>query len=209
MIDLDKVEVKIVPYLNPWGYDHRRRQNAQGSTSTARATTSGTLSSDAIATTTASGARRLRLEGTAPLPGEREPTGKSSTRPNFYCLLDFHGNTVPRAISWLFCRVRQTGQRVSRPRSPEIANRRPRGRHLLRQNNEDSVSQYLLDRVQVTNSRPVLMNTSGRDRYGLTIEVTAGYGSSYGTVLQTDVVCELCRALFIAYPPKNASSTSR
>jgi len=48
---------------------------------------------------------------------------------------------------------------------------------------------------------PYLMNTSARDRFGLLIELTAGYGESYGTVLQTDVTCELCRALFIAYPP--------
>ena len=49
--------------------------------------------------------------------------------------------------------------------------------------------------------RPYLMNTSARDRFGLLIELTAGYPESYGTVLQTDVTCELCRALFVAYPP--------
>ena len=43
--------------------------------------------------------------------------------------------------------------------------------------------------------------TSARDRYGLLIELTANYPSTYGTVLQTDVTCELCRALFVAYPP--------
>ena len=48
---------------------------------------------------------------------------------------------------------------------------------------------------------PYLMNTSARDRFGLLIELTAGYPESYGTVLQTDVTCELCRALFVAYPP--------
>ena len=50
-------------------------------------------------------------------------------------------------------------------------------------------------------SVPQLKNTSMRDRFGLVIEVTAGYRSTYGAVLQTDVVCELCRALFLAYPP--------
>jgi len=30
VIDLNKVQIKIVPCLNPWGYDHVRRQNAQG-----------------------------------------------------------------------------------------------------------------------------------------------------------------------------------
>ncbi len=52
----------------------------------------------------------------------------------------------------------------------------------------------------------MLMNTSMRNKFGLLIELTAGYGSSYGTVLQTNVVCELCRALFIAYPPPGTRS---
>jgi len=59
----------------------------------------------------------------------------------------------------------------------------------------------LLDRVYMGGHAPQLKNTSARDRYGLVIEVTAGYSASYGTLLQTDVVCELCRALFLAYPP--------
>jgi hypothetical protein len=70
----------------------------------------------------------------------------------------------------------------------------------LRQNGEETASQYLLDRVSMGGGMPFLMNTSVRGKYGLLIELTAGYGESYGTVLQTDVTCELCRALFVAYP---------
>ena len=81
-----------------------------------------------------------------------------------------------------------------------IANERLRGRHLLRQNDEEAVSPYLLDRVSMGGGTPFLMNTSACGKFGLLIELTAGYGESYGTVLQTDVTCELCRALFVAYP---------
>jgi hypothetical protein len=42
-------------------------------------------------------------------------------------------------------------------------------------------------------------NTSARDKFGLLIELTAGYPAPYGTVPQTDVVCERCHALFAAY----------
>ena len=81
-----------------------------------------------------------------------------------------------------------------------LANQRLAGRHLLRQNDEETASQYLLSRVVMGSGNPFLMNTAARDRFGLLIELTAGYGESYGTVLQTDVTCELCRALFMAYP---------
>jgi len=81
-----------------------------------------------------------------------------------------------------------------------IANQRLRGRHLLHQNDEDTISQYLLTRIYSDRPRPVLMHTAASGRFGLLIELTAGYRASYGTVLQTDVTCELCRALFIAYP---------
>ncbi len=66
---------------------------------------------------------------------------------------------------------------------------------------EDTFSQYLLTRVVTGAGYPYLMNTAARDRFGMLIELTAGYSESYGTVLQTDVACELCRALFVAYPP--------
>ena len=82
-----------------------------------------------------------------------------------------------------------------------IVNRRLRGRHLLRQAAEDAPSQYLITRVHRGGAVPYLMNTGARGRYGVLVELTAGYGDTYGTVLQTDVTCEVCRALFAAYPP--------
>ncbi len=80
-----------------------------------------------------------------------------------------------------------------------IANLRLRGRHLLRQNDEKEPSQYLLDFLIPNSGIPGLMNNGAAGRFGFLIEMTCGYGESYGTVLQTDFVCEMCRALFIAY----------
>jgi hypothetical protein len=82
-----------------------------------------------------------------------------------------------------------------------IANERLRGRHLLRQNDEAFASCYLLERLHSDSPRPMLQNTGARGRFGLLIELTAIYPESYGTLLQTDVTCEMCRALFLAYPP--------
>ncbi|NLG01929.1 MAG: hypothetical protein GX565_17520, partial [Lentisphaerae bacterium] len=82
-----------------------------------------------------------------------------------------------------------------------IALLRLRGKHLLRQNDEPAVSQYLLDYVSMGSGSPFLLNTGAKGRFGMLIELNGIYRESYGTLQQTDVTCELCRALFIAYPP--------
>jgi hypothetical protein len=74
-------------------------------------------------------------------------------------------------------------------------------RYILQQNDEKSVSPYLLDNVRGDSDRPVLQNTGARGRYGILVELTAGYADSYGTVLQTEVTCEICRALFEVFRP--------
>lgn len=74
--------------------------------------------------------------------------------------------------------------------------------HLSRQDPvlaSSNISAYVIDKVYVDSHRPTLINTSCRGRYGILFEITAGYPSSYGTVLQTDVTCEISRALFDVY----------
>ena len=87
----------------------------------------------------------------------------------------------------------------------EIANARLRGRHLLRQSQEDSASQYLLNSVSMGSGSPFLMNSAARNKFGRLVELTGSYRETYGTILQTDVTCEICRALFLAYPPQNTT----
>lgn len=207
VIDLDKVQIKIVPFLNPWGYDHMRRQNAQG----VDLNRQGDYQWDKFVGTDSNNDGKwlpgdYDWKGSAPFT---EPEARTYRKiidaPNLYCLLDFHGNTSATSNKLALLPVTAKPDNEYRALDlQQIANCRLRGRHLLRQNDEDTVSQYLLARVQLTNSRPVLMNTSASDRYGLLIELTAGYRSSYGTLLQTDVVCELGRALFMAYPASEA-----
>ena len=83
----------------------------------------------------------------------------------------------------------------------QVVNGRLEGRFILRQSDEDAVSPYLITRVVRDSHRPTLFNTACRNRYGVLFEITAGYRLSYGTVLQTDVVCEIARALFEVYGP--------
>ncbi len=204
-IDLDRVAIKIVPCLNPWGYDHRRRQNAAGVDLNRQGDYrweefSGRDSNDDGAWSPGD----YDWKGESPFcePESRTYRAIVEGAENLYCLLDYHGNSS--ATSNKVGILPQTAREDNEIRAldlRQIANRRLAGRHLLHQNGEETVSQYLLDRVVMGGGNPYLMNTAARNRFGLLIELTAGYGESYGTVLQTDVTCELCRALFLAYPP--------
>ena len=204
-IDLDKVEIKIVPLLNPSGYDQRRRHNAQGvdlnrqgdhqwEEFTGRdSNEDGTWSPG-----------DYDWKGTSPFTEPESQTYKAivDRATNLYCILDYHGNSSAKSnkVAILPATAHPDNEYLAMDLQ-HIANQRLAGRHLLRQNDEEDFSQYLLTRVRMGGNMPYLMNTSARDRFGLLIELTAGYAESYGTVLQTDVTCELCRALFLAYPP--------
>ena len=205
VIDLDKAAIKIVPHLNPWGYDHRQRQNAQGVDLNRQGDYAweGFQGRDSTEDGTW-GPGDYDWKSTAPFCEPEAQTYKAivDKAQNLYCVLDFHGNTsaTSNKIAILPATADPDNQLAAWDLQ-YLANERLRGRHLLRQNAEETFSQYLLDRVSTSGSTPFLMNTSARDRFGLLIELTAGYGETYGTVLQTDVTCELCRALFVAYPP--------
>ncbi len=204
-IDLDKVEIKIVPILNPSGYDQRRRHNAQGvdlnrqgdhqwEEFTGRdSNEDGTWSPG-----------DYDWKGTAPFTEPESQTYKAMVdrATNLYCTLDYHGNSSANSnkVAILPTTAHPDNEYLAMDLQ-YIANQRLAGRHLLRQNDEETSSQYLLTRVRMGGNMPYLMNTSARNRFGLLIELTAGYAETYGTVLQTDVTCELCRALFLAYPP--------
>ena len=203
VIDLRAVSIKILPILNPSGYDRFRRKNANGvdlnrqgdhawdSYSAAPRTEGGEYGED-----------NARWKGKGPFT---EPEAIVYRRiceaPNLHCVLDFHGNPTATAnkVGVLACTARPDNQ-VRGCDLQHIVNERLRGRYILQQNREESCSPYLIDRVSVSSNSPYLMNTSARDRYGILVELTAAYRSSYGTVLQTDVTSEVCRALFLAYP---------
>ena len=204
VVDLANVQVKIMPCLNPWGYDNRRRQNARG----VDLNRQGDYVWEKFQGTDRNqdgrwGPGDYDWKGDAPFSEPEAQTYKKIVEvPNLYCVLDYHGNTSAKNNKLgILPATGHADNELKAFELQQIANQRLRGRHLLRQNDEETVSQYLLDRVYMGGNSPMLKNTSMRDRFGLTIELTAGYGSSYGTVLQTDVACELCRALFIVYPP--------
>jgi hypothetical protein len=204
-IDLDKVCVKIVPILNPSGYDLRQRQNAHG----VDLNRTGDHCWEQYKGRDSNGDGRYGpkdydWKGDRPFGEPESQTFRHIVAaPNLHCTLEFHGNTSAQnnkvAIVPITARE-DTFERVLGLQ--ELVNSRLHMRYVLHQNDEETISPYLLVNVHHDSNRPVLQNTGARGRYGMLVELAAGYADSYGTVLQTEVTCEICRALFEIFPPQ-------
>lgn len=203
VVDLKRVRVKIMPVLNPWGYVKMRRQNANG----VDLNRQGDYRWEPFKGRDSNGDGVYgpndydwKCEGPF-----TEPEARAYLRivrdPGLHGILDFHGNASAKSNKFGILPVSAHPDNEDRALDMQrIANARLRGRHLLRQSDEETVSPYLLDYLRPNNGIPGLMNTGAAGRFGVLIELAAGYAESYGTLLQTDVTCELCRALFLAYP---------
>lgn len=203
VVDLDRACVKIVPLLNPSGYDRRTRQNAHG----VDLNRQGDQSWDRYQGRDSNNDGRYG-PGDYDWKGERpfcEPEAATYRRivsaANLYCTLDFHGNASATNNRLGFVPLTARDDCLIRALDLQnLANGRLRGRFLLRQTDQAECEPYLLEHVSLDSDRPVLQNTGARGRYGFLVELTAGYAESYGTLLQTEVTCEICRALFQAFP---------
>ena len=203
VIDLDKMSIKILPIVNPTGYDRFKRQNVHG----VDLNRQGDYRHDRYKGRDSNkdgtyGPPDYDWKGLAPFSEPESQTYKAIvSAANLYCVLDFHGNSSATSNKVGILPV--TGHPDNEVRGQDLqqeANRNLRGRHLLKQTSEEAFSQYIITRVRVGGATPYLMNTACRDKFGILVELTAGYRDSYGTVLQTDVTCEVCRALFKANP---------
>ena len=202
--DLDKVCVKIVPILNPSGYDLRQRHNAHH----VDLNRQGDYCWEQYAGRDSNhdgryGPGDYDWKGESPFCEPESQTYRRIVQaPNLHCTLDFHGNTSAQDNKIAIVPVTAREDCMWRVLDlQDLVNHRLRMRYILRQNSETSCSPYLLDHVHTDSARPVLQNTGARGRYGMLVELTAGYPDSYGTVLQTEVTCEIGRALFEIFRP--------
>lgn len=203
VIDLERVAIKILPILNPAAYDKPGRQNAHGVDLNRQGDHCWSEFRGRDSTRDGRyGPGDYDWKGDRPFA---EPEAQAYRRiaddKSMYCVLDFHGNAG--ATSNKLGVLPDTAAADNARRAFELqwlVNQRLRRRFVLHQSDEPQASPYLLDRIYPGGSKPFLMNTAARDRYGLLVELTAGYSDTYGTVLQTEVTATICRALFEAYP---------
>lgn len=203
-VDLDKVAVKIVPVLNPSGYDLRQRKNAHGVDLNRQGDQSwaeygGRRRPDGAPY----GPAASDWKGDAPFcEPEAQVYRRIAARKDLYCVLDFHGNSTAGNNKLAILPFTAAEENIVRGNDLVwLVNQRLRRRYLLRQSQEKDFAPYVIERVYGDANRPVLINTSARGRYGVLVELTAGYPDTYGTVLQTEVTATICQALFEAFAP--------
>lgn len=207
VVDLDRVAIKIVPLINPSGYDLVQRQNANG----VDLNRQGDFRWEAFQGKDSNkdgvyGPRDYDWKGTSPLSEPETKTYRAIIQAaNLHCVLEFHGNVSATSNRVAVLPVTARDDNYERVLDlQDRVNRRLRGRWLLKQLDQKDFEHYLLEKVYLGGDIPYLMNTSARGRFGLIVELTAGYPDSYGTLLQTDVTCEICRALFQAFPIRSS-----
>lgn len=201
-VDLKRYQVKIMPILNPSGYTARKRQNCNG----VDLNRQGELFWERFKGRDSNedgvyGPFDYDWKGTAPFS---EPATRVFHRivqdKRIFALLDFHGNTSASSNKFGIMPLEALPDNEDRCwEMMGLVNMRLRGRHLLRQRGEESASQYVLTNMRMNSGTPTILNSASAGRYGLLMEITCGYGNSYGTVVQTDITCEICRAFFMAF----------
>lgn len=195
--------LKLIPILNPSGYELNTRQNAARvdlnrnggewweSFKGRDSNNDGTW-----------GPGDYDWKGTGPFSEPETQTLRTVIdRLKPYATLDFHGNGGGRGNNRLVVLPL-----TARADNEERADAAVRGfnaslsnRYVLLEAQRPAVEQYEIEAVQPDSQRPTLIQTACRNRYGFLCEVPAGYPGTYGLVMQTDVVVETCLAFFNAY----------
>jgi predicted deacylase len=200
---MQRYSLKIIPILNPSGYDRKTRQNAAGVDLNRNAgewweTFRGKDSNkDGVWA-----ASDYDWKGPAPFSEAETQTFRAiCERVKLHAVLEFHGNAGGRGNNRLIILPL-----VARDENEERAyaavrdfNRTIRDRYVLLEATRPGVEQYEIEAVHCDSQRPTLIETACKGRLGFLCEVPAGYSGTYGLVFQTDVVVETCLAFFRAY----------
>ncbi len=203
LFDAGRYCLKIVPIINPSGYDRNTRQNAAGVDLNRNggewwASFIGKDSSkDGVW-----GPGDYDWKGAGAFSEPEAQTFRSICgRMKIRAALDFHGNAGGRGNNRLIV-LPLTGRDDNEERAHAAVrdfNRAIRDRYALIEANRPAVEQYEIEAVHWDSQRPTLIETACKGAYGFIVEVPAGYGGTYGLVMQTDIVIETCLAFFPAY----------
>lgn len=202
-LDTDRYAVKIIPILNPSGYDLNTRQNAarvdlnRNGSECWEAFRGRDSNQDG-----AWGPGDYDWKGANPFSEPETQTFRAiCERTPLHAVLDFHGNPGGPGNNQLVV-LPLTGRTDNEDRAAEAVqefNEAMRNRYILQQANRPAIAQYNVETTNWDSPRPTLIETACKGRYGFLTEVPAGYGGTYGIVMQTDLVVETCLTFFKAY----------
>jgi len=197
-----RYSLKIIPCLNPFGYEKYKTLNANGvnlnlnSASFWKEYKGTDGNNDGVY-----GPGDYNWKGSAPFS---EPETKVFKRicdkSSIHCVVDFHGNANARYNKMVILPVTGAKSNLNRTRElTEYLNIVLKNRYIFKQNAENVFSQYLLKGPFVGGKAPFLINDAANGKHGFLIETAAGYPESYATIMQTDFVVETCLAALRFY----------
>lgn len=203
LFDTKRYALKIIPFLNPSGYDLNTRQcaarvdlNRNGSEWWALFKGRDS-NNDGVW-----GPGDYDWKGSGPFSEPEAQTYRAiCERTPLRATLDFHGNSGGpgnNRVVILPLTARDDNEERAAA-AVQAFNEAMRNRYVLQQANRPAVAQYDIEMTHWDAQRPTLIETSCKGRYGFLCEVPAGYNGTYGLVMETDIVIETCLAFFKAY----------
>ena len=203
LFDMKRYALKIVPILNPSGYDLNTRQSAARVDLNRNGGEWWALFKGRDSNNDGAwGPGDYDWKGSRPFSEPETQTFRAiCERTQLHAALDFHGNSGGPGNNQLV--VLPLTARDDNEERASVAvrtfNEAMRDRYVLQQANRPAVAQYDIEMTHWDSQRPTMIETACKGRYGFLCEVPAGYGGTYGLVMQTDIVVETCLAFFNAY----------
>lgn len=203
LFDTKRYALKIIPILNPSGYDLNTRQNAARVDLNRNGSEWWALFKGRDSNNDGAwGPGDYDWKGAAPFSEPETRTFRAiCERTPLRAALDFHGNSGGPGNNRLVV-LPLTARDDNEERAGAAVrafNETMRNRYVLQQANRPAVAQYDIEMTHWDSQRPTLMETACKGRYGFLTEVPAGYNGTCGLVMQTDIAVETCLAFFKAY----------
>jgi len=203
IIDMDKYCLKVIPILNPSGYDKNTRQNAN----LVDLNRNGDFNWEKFVGEDPENYKpgAYDWKGTAPFSEPESRTLKKAAESgNYIAFLDIHGNPSGTGFNkWMGVAANtrsDAGQKAEL--FQKTFNDSVKGRYILRQSREKFPKLMVIESISNRSNDPNLYNTIARGEYGYIVELLCGYGSSTGfIVMQDDLATELCIAFCRTFVP--------
>jgi hypothetical protein len=195
IIDLNKYCLKVIPLLNPYGYEHMTRQNGNKVDLNRNGDNRWEKFIGQDPANYAMGV--YDWKGTAPFSEpEAQTLLKAAESANFIAFLDIHGNPSGTGFNKSLSvsgtakpDAFEKGQHFEKTFNDALT-----GRYILQQTHEKVVKPMLIDYIGKDGNTPLLYLTLSKDKYGYLVELLCGYSSTEFIVMQDDIVTELCVA---------------
>lgn len=195
IIDLQKYYLKVIPLLNPYGYEHMTRQNGNK----VDLNRNGDNKWDKFIGQDPSNYKVgvYDWKGTASFSEpEAQTLRKAAESGNYIAILDIHGNPSGTGFNKS---ISVSG--TAKPDAFEKGklfeknfNSTLTGRYILQQTHEKVVKPFLIDYISKDENNPLLYLSLSKGKYGYLVELLCGYNSTQFIVMQDDLACELCGA---------------